>query len=187
MNDFFIHESAYVDDECHIGKGTKVWHFSHIMSGAVIGKKCVIGQNVYIGSAAKIGACVKIQNNVSVYDEVILEDNVFCGPSCVFTNVFNPRAFIDRNKEYKKTVVKRGATIGANATIICGISLGKYCLIGAGSVVTHDIPDYAIAYGNPARVHGWVCCCGEKLDKNLKCTVCHKKYIKNTNGLDEEI
>ena len=163
MNDFFIHESSFADEGSVIGEGTKIWHFSHIMSGAIIGKNCSIGQNVCIASRAKIGNGVKIQNNVSVYDDVILEDDVFCGPSCVFTNVINPRAFIERKNEYKKTLVKKGASIGANATIICGITIGEYAFIGAGSVVTKDVPPYALVYGNPARVHGKVSESGERV------------------------
>jgi UDP-2-acetamido-3-amino-2,3-dideoxy-glucuronate N-acetyltransferase len=153
---YFIHESSYVDEGAEIGEGTKIWHFCHIMSGAKIGKNCSLGQNVNVGSRAVIGNGVKIQNNVSVYDDVIIEDDVFCGSSCVFTNVINPRAFIERKTEYKKTVVKKGATFGANATILCGVTIGEYALIGAGSVVTKDIPAYALAYGNPASVKGKV-------------------------------
>jgi UDP-2-acetamido-3-amino-2,3-dideoxy-glucuronate N-acetyltransferase len=156
MKNYFTHESSYVDEGAEIGEGTKIWHFCHIMSGAKIGKNCSLGQNVNIGSRAIIGNGVKIQNNVSVYDDVIIEDDVFCGPSCVFTNVINPRAFIERKHEYKKTLIKKGATIGANATIVCGITIGEYALIGAGSVVTHDVPAYALSYGNPARVQGKV-------------------------------
>jgi UDP-2-acetamido-3-amino-2,3-dideoxy-glucuronate N-acetyltransferase len=185
MTDFFLHESSYVDEGCLIGEGTKIWHFSHIMKGAVIGKKCIIGQNVYIGSGAYIGDNVKIQNNVSVYDRVILKDNVFCGPSCVFTNVINPRAFIVRKTEYKETIVEEGATIGANATIVCGITLGNYCLIGAGSVVTHDVPDYALVFGNPARFHGWMCYCGVKLDETLTCPACGRKYREKAGKIVE--
>lgn len=159
---FFTHESSYVDEGAQIGEGTKIWHFCHIMSGAKIGKRCSIGQNVNISSRAVIGDGVKIQNNVSVYDDVIIEDDVFCGPSCVFTNVINPRAFVERKHEYKKTIVKKGASIGANATIVCGVTIGEYALIGAGSVVTKDIPSYALAYGNPARVQGEVDENGEK-------------------------
>jgi UDP-2-acetamido-3-amino-2,3-dideoxy-glucuronate N-acetyltransferase len=160
--DYFVHESSYVDEGAEIGKGTKVWHFCHIMTGAKIGKKCSIGQNVNIGSRAVIGDGVKIQNNVSVYDDVVIEDDVFCGPSCVFTNVTNPRAFIERKHEYRKTVVKQGASIGANATIVCGVTIGEYALVGAGSVVTRDVPAYALVYGNPARVQGQVGEDGEK-------------------------
>ena len=155
----FVHESSYADEGAEIGEGTKVWHFCHIMPGAKIGKNCSLGQNVNVGSRAVIGDGVKIQNNVSVYDDVIIEDDVFCGPSCVFTNVINPRAFVERKSEYKKTLVKKGASIGANATILCGVTIGEYSLIGAGSVVTKDVPAYAIVYGNPARVRG-------KTDKN---------------------
>jgi transferase hexapeptide repeat containing protein len=153
---YFVHESSYVDEGAEIGEGTKIWHFTHIMSGAKVGKKCSIGQNVNIGGKAIIGNGVKIQNNVSLYDDVVIEDDVFCGPSCVFTNVINPRAFIERKHEYKQTLIKKGASIGANATIVCGVTIGEYALIGAGSVVTRDVPPYALVYGNPARVHGTV-------------------------------
>ena len=166
MNDkksYFFHESGYIDEGAEIGEGTKIWHFSHIMSGAKIGKNCSLGQNVHVGSHAIIGNGVKIQNNVSVYDEVIIEDDVFCGPSCVFTNVINPRSFIERKNEYKKTIVKKGVTIGANATIVCGVTIGEYAFIGAGSVVTHDVPAYALVYGNPAMIHGQVDCDGCKI------------------------
>ena len=159
---YFVHESSYVDEGAEIGEGTKVWHFTHIMSGAKVGKKCSIGQNVNIGGKAIIGNGVKIQNNVSLYADVVIEDDVFCGPSCVFTNVINPRAFIERKHEYKQTLIKKGASIGANATIVCGVTVGEYALIGAGSVVTKDVPPYALVYGNPARVHGSVNEAGEK-------------------------
>ena len=159
---YFVHESSYVDEGAEIGEGTKVWHFTHIMSGAKVGKKCSIGQNVNIGGKAVIGNGVKIQNNVSLYDDVVIEDDVFCGPSCVFTNVINPRAFIERKHEYKQTLIKKGASIGANATIVCGVTVGEYALIGAGSVVTKDVPPYALVYGNPARVHGMVNAAGDK-------------------------
>ncbi len=151
---YFIHESSYVDEGAEIGEGTKVWHFTHVMGGAKIGKNCVLGQNVNVSRKVKIGNNVKIQNNVSLYDGVIIEDGVFCGPSCVFTNVFNPRATIERKEEFMATLIKEGATIGANATIVCGVTLGKYCFIGAGAVVTKDVPDYALVYGNPATQHG---------------------------------
>jgi len=160
---YFIHESSYVDEGAEIGEGTKIWHFCHVMGMAKIGKKCSLGQNVNIGSRAVIGNGVKIQNNVSVYDDVIIEDDVFCGPSCVFTNVINPRAFVERKNEYKKTIVKKGASIGANATIVCGVTIGEYALIGAGSVVTKDVPAYSLVYGNPARLHGRVDENGEKV------------------------
>ena len=155
--DFFVHESAFVDEGASVGKGTKIWHFCHIMSGAQIGENCILGQNVFVGGRAKIGNNVRIQNNVSVYDLVTLEDDVFCGPSMVFTNVMNPRAEIRRSiDEYRPTLVERGATIGANATVVCGHTIGRYAFVGVGSVVTKDIPDFAIAFGNPARIRGTV-------------------------------
>lgn len=154
--EYFKHESSYVDEGASIGEGTKIWHFSHVMAGAKIGERCSLGQNVNIGGGALIGSGVKIQNNVSVYDDVIIEDDVFLGPSCVFTNVVNPRAFVERKHEYKKTIVKRGVSIGANATIVCGVTIGEYALVGAGSVVTKDVPPYALVYGVPAEVHGKV-------------------------------
>lgn len=153
---YFKHESSYVDEGAEIGEGTKIWHFCHVMSGAKIGKNCSLGQNVNIGGKAIIGDGVKIQNNVSVYDNVVIEDDVFCGPSCVFTNVINPRAFVERKHEYKQTIIKKGASIGANATIVCGVTVGEYALIGAGSVVTKDVPAYALVYGSPSRVRGKV-------------------------------
>ncbi len=177
---YFVHPTSIIEQSVNIGKGTKVWHFSHVMTGSAIGRDCVIGQNVFIASGVKIGDNVKIENNVSLFTGVILEDDVFCGPSCVFTNVINPRSHVSRKNEFKTTQVKRGATIGANATIVCGNSIGSYAFIGAGSVVTTDIPDYALAYGNPARLHGWVCECGEKLDfgqnNQVKCDRCGKIY-----------
>ena len=179
MSNYFIHESSFVDNGAEIGEGTKIWHFTHIMSGARIGRLCSVGQNVNIGGRAIIGNGVKIQNNVSIYDDVILEDDVFCGPSCVFTNVINPRAFIERKNEYKTTLVKKGASIGANATIVCGVTLGRYSFVGAGSVVTKDIPDYGIVYGTPAKQYGWMCKCGKKLDKNLYCSFCDERYIES--------
>ncbi len=153
---YFKHESSYVDDGASIGEGTKIWHFSHVMSGAKIGENCSLGQNVNVGGGAIIGNGVKIQNNVSIYDSVEIGDDVFLGPSCVFTNVVNPRAFVERKQEYKKTIVKQGASIGANATIVCGVTIGEYALVGAGSVVTKDVPPYALVYGVPAVVHGKV-------------------------------
>ncbi|EKD51207.1 MAG: transferase hexapeptide repeat containing protein [uncultured bacterium] len=163
MSNYFVHESSYVDEGAEIGEGTKVWHFSHVMGGAKIGKNCVLGQNVNVGGKVTIGNNVKIQNNVSLYDGVMIEDGVFCGPSCVFTNVFNPRATVERKNEYRPTLVKEGATIGANATIVCGVTLGRYCFVGAGSVVTKDVPDYALVYGNPARQCGKVDDLGNKI------------------------
>ena len=157
---FFAHESAYVDDPTTVGDGSRIWHFSHIMKDCRIGNNCNIGQNVVISPGCVIGNNVKIQNNVSVYTGVTLEDDVFCGPSMVFTNVINPRSHVERKDEYKSTLVQRGATIGANATIVCGVTLGKYSFVGAGAVVTKDIPDYAVVYGSPAKLKGWACNCG---------------------------
>ena len=181
---FVRHESAYVDQGAQVGSGTRIWHFSHIMAGAKIGKNCSLGQNVNVGSRAVLGNGVKVQNNVSIYDDVVIEDEVFCGPSMVFTNVINPRAFIERKQEYKKTIVRRGASIGANATIVCGVTLGAYCFVGAGSVVTKDVSDYALVYGSPARQHGWVCTCGVKLNQELTCPECGKKYRQAEKGIE---
>lgn len=161
---YFVHESSYVDEPCSIGEGTKIWHFSHIMKNSRIGRNCNIGQNVVVSPECVVGDNVKIQNNVSVYTGVILEDDVFCGPSMVFTNVINPRSHVERKDEYQKTLVRKGATIGANATVVCGNTLGRYAFVGAGAVVTRDVPDYAVVYGSPARVQGWVCGCGLTLD-----------------------
>jgi UDP-2-acetamido-3-amino-2,3-dideoxy-glucuronate N-acetyltransferase len=159
----FIHESSYVDDGAVIGDGTKVWHFCHVMGGAVIGERCSLGQNVVVMPGTRIGNNVKIQNNVSVYEGVELEDDVFCGPSMVFTNVINPRSAVSRKHEYQRTLVRRGATIGANATIVCGATLGEYAFVGAGAVVTKDVKSYALVTGVPARQVGWMCRCGERL------------------------
>ncbi len=181
---YFVHESSYIDQPCKIGNGTKVWHFSHIMKDTQIGENCTIGQNVFIASGVQLGNGVKIQNNVSVYTGVICEENVFLGPSCVFTNVMNPRAFIERKNEYKKTLVKIGASIGANVTILCGCTIGKYALVGAGALVTNDVSDYTIVYGLPAKIHGYICECGEKLifDNNISyCLCCNKKYKKDND------
>lgn len=160
---YFKHESSYVDEGAEIGDGTKIWHFCHIMGGAKIGKNCSLGQNVNVGGRAVIGDGVKIQNNVSVYDDVVVEDDVFLGPSMVFTNVINPRAFIQRKDEYKRTLLRKGCSIGANVTIVCGVTVGEYAMVGAGSVVTRDVPPYALVYGNPARVHGKVDEAGNKV------------------------
>lgn len=176
---YFVHESSYIDEPCQIGEGTKIWHFSHIMRNCIIGNKCNIGQNVVISPDVVIGNNVKIQNNVSVYTGVICEDDVFLGPSCVFTNVINPRSFIERKEEYRKTVVKKGASIGANATIVCGHSIGRYAFVGAGAVVIKDVPDHALVVGNPARIVGYVCECGNRLQKTeegYKCKSCIKEY-----------
>ena len=156
MSDYFKHESAYVDDGAEIGDGTKIWHFSHVQKGARIGERCVIGQNVNVDGGTVIGNNVKIQNNVSVYTGIVIEDDVFLGPSCVLTNVTNPRSQVSRHSLYEKTLIRRGATLGANCTIVCGVTLGRYCFIAAGSVVTKDVPDYALMVGNPARQKGWM-------------------------------
>jgi len=182
----FIHESSYVDEPCTIGAGTKIWHFCHIMKNCFIGEKCNIGQNVFVASGVRIGTNAKIQNNVSLYTGVILEDDVFCGPSMVFTNVVNPRSAVIRKDEYKETLVKRGASIGANATIVCGNTIGKYAFIGAGAVITKDVPDYALMVGNPARLLGWMCECGIKLnlptnahlEAEATCNACNRQYHK---------
>lgn len=187
---FFVHSTSVVDTPCEIGDGTKIWHFSHIMQNCQIGKDCNIGQNVVISPNVKIGNGVKIQNNVSVYSGVICEDDVFLGPSCVFTNVINPRAFIEKKHEFKETRIKKGASIGANATVICGIEIGIYALVGAGSLITRDVPDYAIVYGVPAKVKGYVCKCGEKLhfvSKRAECKLCHTKYLEENNKIREVI
>ena len=159
----FIHESSYVDDGASIGDGTKIWHFCHVMPGAVIGERCSLGQNVVVMPGTRIGNNVKIQNNVSIYEGVELEDDVFCGPSMVFTNVINPRSAVSRKHEYQRTLVRRGATIGANATVVCGVTLGEYAFVGAGAVVTKDVKSFALVTGVPARQVGWMCRCGEKL------------------------
>jgi len=161
---YFVHESSYADEPTNIGDGTKIWHFSHIMPNAQIGDNCSIGQNVNVGSKAVIGNGCKIQNNVSIYDDVILEDDVFCGPSMVFTNVMNPRAFVVRKDEYKETRLCKGASVGANATIVCGTTVGEYAFVGAGSTVTKDVPAFAMVYGVPARIRGWVSIAGNKLE-----------------------
>ena len=183
---YFIHESSYADDGAQIGSGTKIWHFSHIMPNAQIGQNCSIGQNVCIGSKAVLGNNVKVQNNVSIYDEVILEDDVFCGPSMVFTNVFNPRSHVVRKNEYRTTLVKKGATIGANATIVCGVTIGEYSFIGAGSVVTKDVPPNALVYGNPAVFHGWMSRHGCKLtfeNNSATCPESGEVYKSTESGI----
>ena len=165
----FIHNTAIIDDKVSIGQNVFIWHFSHVMSGSSIGENSILGQNVMIGNNVRIGKGCKIQNNVSVYEGVELKDDVFCGPSCVFTNVVNPRSFINRKKEYKPTIVEKGVSIGANATILCGVKLGKFSLIGAGAVITKDVKDFSIMAGNPARKIGWVSTRGHKLNNDLKC------------------
>lgn len=181
--EYYAHESCYIDEPCEIGSGTKIWHFSHIMKGCKIGKDCKFGQNVHVAANVIIGNNVKIQNNVSVYTGVTLEDDVFCGPSMVFTNILNPRSAYPRNTEdvYAKTLVKKGASIGANATVVCGTTIGRHAFIGAGTVATKDIPDYALVYGNPAKIMGYMCECGVKLkfeDNVAICTECKKEYEK---------
>lgn len=190
---YFVHETSCVDKSSTIGEGTKIWHFSHVMSGCTIGERCNIGQNVVISPDVILGSGVKIQNNVSVYTGVICEDDVFLGPSCVFTNVMNPRAFIPRKNEYRSTLIRRGASIGANATIICGHTVGKYAMVGAGAVVTRDVPDYALVYGVPAKIQGYVCQCGVQLQFQghvAVCAACGKKYRrqeKEKDGIEEMI
>ena len=181
--DVFVHETAIVDDGVRIGKGVKIWHFSHILSGSTLGEQCNIGQNVVIGPNVAIGDCCKIQNNVSVYKGVTLEDGVFCGPSMVFTNIYNPRAEISKMDQVRPTLVKKGATLGANSTIVCGHTIGSYAFVGAGAVITKDVPDHALMVGNPAKQMGWVCVCGERLKKDLSCAVCKKRFKKAPNGL----
>ena len=181
----FIHESAYLDAGVEIGESTKIWHFSHILSGSRIGKNCNIGQNVVVGPDVAIGSGCKIQNNVSIFKGVTLEDHVFCGPSMVFTNIYNPRSEIPRMEEVRPTLVKRGATIGANATIVCGTTIGRYAFIGAGAVVTRDIPDFALMAGTPARQIGWMCGCGERLTKALGCESCGRQFEQNGEHIRE--
>lgn len=183
MSDYYKHPSAVVDDGAEIGKGTKIWHFCHVMGDTSIGENCNLGQNVFVAAGVIMGNNVKIQNNVSVYTGVNLEDDVFLGPSMVFTNVINPRSHVNRQDQYQQTLVKRGATIGANATILCGISLGEYAFVGAGAVVTRDVPAYGLVYGNPARLAGWMCVCGEQLkissakpSEQVVCASCQRAY-----------
>lgn len=179
----FVHPSAIVDDGCEIGAGTRIWHFSHVLAGSRIGPGCVIGQNVMIGPRVTVGRGSKIQNNVSLYEAVTLEDEVFCGPSCVFTNVLTPRAFVERKAEFAPTLVRRGATIGANATIVCGVTIGRYAMVGAGAVVTRDVPDYALVTGVPARRSGWVSRAGEVLGPDLVCQRTGERYVETASGL----
>lgn len=187
MTAFFVHESSVVESGARIGKGTKVWHFCHIMPDAEIGENCSFGQNCFVGKGVKIGSGCRFQNNVSVYEGVTLEEGVFCGPSCVFTNDLNPRALYPKGGQYVPTLVKKGASIGANATIVCGTTIGRWALIGAGAVVTEDVPDYALVYGVPAKVHAWVCECGEKLAfsaaEQASCAACTRRYIKSSQGV----
>ncbi len=185
MADYFAHPSSYIDEGSEIGEGTKIWHFCHVMPGARIGKHCNIGQNVVVSPKVVVGDNVKIQNNVSLYTGVIVEEDAFLGPSMVFTNVINPRSHVSRKDEYRTTLVRRGASIGANATVVCGITLGCYCFVGAGSVVTKDVPDFALVYGAPARLKGWMCRCGVQIkfspegeSENAVCPACGDHYAK---------
>jgi len=189
-DEIFIHESAFIDEDVDIGSETKIWHFSHVMAGVRMGQHCTIGQNVFVGRNVCIGDFVKIQNNVSVYDGVTLEDYVFCGPSVVFTNVIDPRGEIDKKAEFRPTLVKHGATLGANCTILCGVTIGRYAFVGAGAVVTKDIPDFALVVGVPAKLAGWVCECGSRLDLNgsgATCVRCGKSYRKEGSSLQESV
>ena len=188
---YFVNESSYVDEGCEIGEGTKIWHFCHVQSGAKIGKQCSLGQNVNVSNNVTIGDGCKLQHNVSLYEGVELEDNVFCGPSCVFTNDLTPRAKYPKGRaNYKKTLIREGASIGANATIVCGHTVGRCALIGAGAVVACNVPDYALMLGVPARVAGYVCRCGERLsfeDSKAVCRACERKYQMNVNAEVEEL
>ncbi len=186
---YFAHETAVIDEGCRIGEGTRIWHFSHVMAGAVIGRGCNIGQNVVVSPEVVLGENVKVQNNVSIYTGVICEDDVFLGPSMVFTNVINPRSAVGRRNQYLKTIVRHGATIGANATIICGNEIGRYALIGAGAVVTRDVPDYALVIGNPARQAGWVSEYGHTLkfndDNRAECPETGELYMLQENRVEK--
>lgn len=187
--DYYVHPSAYVDEGCKIGNGVKIWHFSHLMQGCTIGEGCNIGQNVVISPKVVLGKNVRVQNNVSIYEGVICEDDVFLGPSMVFTNVINPRSAVSRKHEYKQTLVRKGASIGANATIVCGNEIGEFAFIGAGAVVTKPVPAYALVVGNPARRTGWMSAFGHKLDFNEKgeatCKESGEKYILNNNSVQK--
>jgi UDP-2-acetamido-3-amino-2,3-dideoxy-glucuronate N-acetyltransferase len=182
---YFLHPTAILEEGASLGAGSKVWHYSHIMSGCRVGHNCNIGRNVLIGPGVNIGHGCRIQNNISIFQGVTLEDEVFCGPSMVFTNVFNPRAFIPRMHELRPTLVRRGATLGAGCVIICGVSIGRYALVGAGAVVTRSVPDYALVTGNPARRKGWICWCGIKLRAGLVCPACGRSYRMSGDNLEE--
>lgn len=193
MTDYYVHPSSFVDDGAEIGSGTKIWHFCHVMPGAEIGEGCNIGQNAFIAGDVRIGNNVKIQNNVSVYAGVTIEDDVFLGPSMVFTNVINPRSHVNRRGEYMVTRVKRGATIGANATVVCGTTLGEYAFIGAGAVITKDVPAYALVYGTPGKIQGWMCQCGiqlhfadDKAGEYAICESCGTRYNRIAGMVSKE-
>ncbi len=190
MKDYFMHKSSYIEEGAQVGTGTRVWHFCHVMPNAHIGVHCNLGQNVFVDAGVTIGNHVKIQNNVSIYQNVTIEDEVFLGPSAVFTNVLNPRSRISRKHEFRATLVRKGATIGANATIVCGVVIGVYAFVGAGSVVTRDVPDFALVYGTPARIKGWMCVCGLELQfstnhehERAQCKTCGQEYRKNGNAV----
>lgn len=184
--DYYVHPTSIIDDDVEVGEGTKIWHFCHIQSGARIGKRCSLGQNVNVSNNVKVGDGCKLQNNVSLYEGVELEDDVFCGPSCVFTNDLTPRAKYPKgHAAYKRTLLRQGASIGANATIVCGHTVGRWAMIGAGAVVTSNVPDHALMLGVPARRCGWVCECGEILPQNLICEKCRRSYREENNGLQE--
>ena len=187
QNSYFKHETSIVDEGAKIGEGTKIWHWVHVSAGAVIGKDCVFGQNVFVGNDVTIGNNVKVQNNVSIYDKIVLEDDVFCGPSCVFTNVYNPRSHVSRKHEYKKTIVKKGATLGANSTIVCGNNVGEYAFIGAGAVITKDVKPHALMVGVPARQIGWVSHAGEILKEDMICPLTNRKYQVVEGDLQEAV
>jgi UDP-2-acetamido-3-amino-2,3-dideoxy-glucuronate N-acetyltransferase len=189
---FFAHETAVIDDGATLGAGTKVWHFCHVMPGAVLGKDCSLGQNVFVANGVELGDNVKVQNNVSIYTGVQCEDDVFLGPSMVFTNVINPRSHVNRKEEFRRTLLERGASVGANATIVCGTTMGRYSFVGAGSVVTHDVPAYGLVYGVPARLKGYICRCGVGLEfatpigsgpDETECLDCGARYLKDDAGI----
>lgn len=183
MAEYFAHESAVIDQPCVIGEGTKIWHFSHVMTGATIGRRCVLGQNVFVAPGVVLGDNVKVQNNVALYTGVTVEDDVFVGPSAVLTNVVTPRSHVSRRHEFQPTLLRRGATVGANATVVCGVTIGRFAFVGAGAVVTRDVPDFALVYGNPARLRGWICWCGVPLSlppagdpRTEACSTCGRRY-----------
>ena len=186
MNSYYVHPTAIIDDGCEIGDKTRIWHWCHIMKDVKIGSSCNIGEHAFIESGVKIGNGVKIKNNVAIYTGVECEDDVFLGPNCVFTNVANPRSFIERKNEFKSTIIKKGATIGANATIVCGNNIEEYAFVGAGSVVTKTVPAYTMVIGNPAKFYSYVCKCGVKLDEDMICSACNTKYTIDNDGQVQE-